>query len=124
MRNIKLTTGSHSGILFIFPLIKKRKQKIFISRLITIALKPKVIIGSFKNGTAISLSPEPLTGFLISIHLKNTNSRKAILQIKVNFDKNLNKRISFCVSSNKKQYSKNYPKLKHCLCHILLQSLK
>jgi hypothetical protein len=48
---------------------------------------------SFKKGTAISLSPAPLTGFFISIHLNKTNNPKAMLQINVNFDKKLNKRI-------------------------------
>jgi hypothetical protein len=60
---------------------------------IAIALKPKVITMSFKKGTAISLSPAPLTGFFISIHLNKTNNPKAMLQINVNFDKKLNKRI-------------------------------
>ena len=60
----------------------------------TIAEKPKVMIRSLKIGTALSLSSEPFTGLFISIHLKKTNNRKAMLQINVNFDKNLNKRIS------------------------------
>ena len=93
MRNIKLTTGSHSGILFIFPLIKKRKQKIFISRLITIEQTPKVMIRSLKKGTANILSPAPFAGFLNSNHLKKTNKRNAMLQINVNLDKKVNKRI-------------------------------
>ena len=58
------------------------------------ALKPNVITRSFKMGTAISLSPAPLTGFFISIHLNKTNKANAMLQIKVNFDKKLNKRIN------------------------------
>lgn len=66
----------------------------FISRFIAMALKPNVITRSFKKGTEINLSAAPLTGFFISIHLNKTNSRKAMLQINVNFDKNLNTRIN------------------------------
>lgn len=60
------------------------------------ALKPKVITRSFKIGTAINLSPTPLTGFFISIHLNKINSRNVRLQINVNFDKKVNKRINRC----------------------------
>ncbi len=70
---------------------------------------------SLKKGTAIALSLLPIADFLNSNHLKNTNNKNAILQIKVNLDKKINKRIS-SVSYQcdlKKQYSKNYPKLKH-----------
>ncbi|MDB5198923.1 MAG: hypothetical protein JWO92_886 [Chitinophagaceae bacterium] len=63
------------------------------------AQTPKVITRSLKKGTAITLSAAPLTGFFISIHRKKTNKRKAILQMNVNFDKKLNKRISSIVIS-------------------------
>jgi hypothetical protein len=62
--------------------------------LITIAEKPNVMIRSLKIGTALSLSPGPFMGLFISSHLKKTNNTKAMLQINVNFDKNLNKRIA------------------------------
>ena len=71
---------------------------------------PNVMIRSFKKGTATTLSAPPVTGFFISINLKKTNNSKAMLQIKVNFDKKLNKRIGSELGDNKKQYSKNYPK--------------
>ncbi len=59
-----------------------------------IALKPKVITRSLKNGTAITLSVLPVTGFFISSHLKKINSKNAILQMNVNFDKKFNNLIS------------------------------
>ena len=72
---------------------------------------PNVMIRSFKKGTGTTLPDDPVTGFFISIHLKRTNNRNAMLQINVNFDKKLNKRISSKISGDQKQYSKNYPKL-------------
>ncbi len=73
------------------------------------------MIISLKKGTAIALSPFPIADFLISNHLKKINNKNAMLQIKVNLDKKIIKRIS-PVSYQwgfEKQYSKNYPKLKH-----------
>jgi hypothetical protein len=49
---------------------------------------------SLKKGTAIALSPLPIADFLNSNHLKKTNNKNAMLQIKVNLDKKNNKRIS------------------------------
>ena len=58
------------------------------------AQNPRVMIRSLKKGTAIAFSLEPVTGLRISIHLKKTNSKNAMLQIKVNFERKFNKRIS------------------------------
>ena len=58
-----------------------------------IAETPRVMMRSLKKGTSITLSAEVAAGFFNSIHLKKTNSRKAMLQINVNFDKKLKTRI-------------------------------
>ncbi|MGI8583246.1 MAG: hypothetical protein ACR2KX_13670 [Chitinophagaceae bacterium] len=54
---------------------------------------PKVIMRSLKKGTATSFSPLPFAGFFNSNHLKKTNKRNAMLQMNVNLDRKLNKRI-------------------------------
>ncbi|CAN5160392.1 hypothetical protein BH09BAC2_BH09BAC2_13810 [soil metagenome] len=52
-------------------------------RLITIADMPKRMISSLRNGT-LSIKTDPFLSFVpVSIHLKNTNSKNAILQMKV-----------------------------------------
>lgn len=59
-----------------------------------IAQKPRVIITSLKKGISTTRSEtEVSTGFLISIQRKKTNSRKAMLQMNVNFERKFNKRI-------------------------------
>ncbi len=52
------------------------------------------MIISLKIGTAIALSPLPIADFFNSNHLKKTNNKNAMLQIKVNLDKKTNNRIS------------------------------
>ncbi len=58
------------------------------------AQTPKVITRSLKNGTATRSFPGEFVTFFISIHLKKTNNRNAMLQIKVNLDKKINNRIT------------------------------
>ena len=50
---------------------------------------PKQMMRFFRKGTGTISAEEPETFFLISCHQKNTNNKKAMLQINVNFDKNL-----------------------------------
>ena len=58
-----------------------------ISRLITIAETPKIIMRSLKKGTFITVSWPCIAGFDASILLRNINNKKAILQIKVKREK-------------------------------------
>ncbi len=59
-----------------------------INKLIIIAEKPRVIIRSLKKGIVSTVSRLPvLTALRASILLKKINSKKAILQMKVNLEK-------------------------------------
>ena len=78
---------SHFGINFILLASKTAIYVIQKIILIIIANTPNVIIISFKKGTCNNSVVFVFTGFLCSIHLKKTNNKKAILQIKANFDK-------------------------------------
>ena len=69
---------------------------------------PRVITRSLKNGTSITLSPEETAGFLDSIHRKNTNNKKAMLQINVNRNRKVSKRIVWQFQCN---YKSNILKL-------------
>ncbi len=69
------------------------------------ALIPKTTIIFSAKGTLITVPDEAFTCFCISSHLKKTNSKKAILQMNVNLDKNLNTPIN-------KNQNKNFNKEK------------
>ena len=71
----------------------------FMMRLMMIALTPNVITRSLKIGTAETLSLIAFAGFFNSSHLKKINNKKAMLQMKVNFDKKIKKRIGCLISS-------------------------
>ena len=52
------------------------------------AENPRIMIRSLKNGKADTISLPPMTAFFVSILPKNINSKKEMLHIKVNFEKN------------------------------------
>ncbi|MBA2249953.1 MAG: hypothetical protein H0W12_07145 [Chitinophagaceae bacterium] len=56
MRNAKFTITIHSFFGARYPATIKERQTMFIIKLITMAVKPKVITISLKRGTAIILS--------------------------------------------------------------------
>jgi hypothetical protein len=53
-----------------------------------IAEKPRVMTRFFRKGTGRTASLLPCATFFISIHLNRINNKNAILQIKVNREKN------------------------------------
>ncbi len=59
-----------------------------ITRLITIAENPRIIIRSLKKGTEVTVPVVLIAGFAASILEKITNNKKHILQMKVNLEKN------------------------------------
>ena len=94
MRNKKFVMTSHEVNFFERGNKRSNRYTMFMAALITIAEKPRVITTLFRNGTGNTTSPCALNVFLTSIHLKIINNKNAILQINVNLDKKLNKRIS------------------------------
>lgn len=94
IKNKKLITGNSSFMLLFFLLTIRKIKNTFIKKLMMIAQTPSVITRSLKKGTATTWSAGPVITFFNSIHLKNTNSRKAILQMKVKRDKKAKSLIS------------------------------
>ena len=61
---------------------------ISITALMMMALKPNMIISCFIKGKAFTASPVSVTCCRESNHLKKTNSKNEMLQIKANRDRN------------------------------------
>ena len=58
-----------------------------ITRLITMAENPRMIMRSFRKGNDTTIPAGPVGAFVVSSIEKMTNNKKQILQMKVNLEK-------------------------------------